>query len=57
LVAKVVGTLPLRRLIVVVALVILSLLASYAIVAVWPDRAATGQPEATAPGAATVPAQ
>jgi hypothetical protein len=56
LVAKVVGTLPLRRAFVVLALAILSLLVSYAIVAMSPDRAATGKLDAPGIGAPAVPA-
>jgi hypothetical protein len=56
LVAKVVGTLPLRRVFVILALAILSLLVSYAIVAMSPDRAATGKLDAPGIGAPAVPA-
>jgi len=56
LVAKVVGALPLRRMFVVVALAMLSLLASYAIVALSPDRAATGKLGAPGVGAPAIPA-
>ncbi len=56
MVAKVVGALPLRRVFVVLALAILSLLVSYAIVAMSPDRAATGKLDAPGIGAPAVPA-
>jgi hypothetical protein len=42
--AKVVGTLPFGRLLVVLALAVASLLVSYAIVAEWPDRVSAGVP-------------
>ena len=54
--AKVVGTLPLRRVFAVLALAVLSLLVSYAIVAMSPDLAATGKLDAPVTGAPAVPA-
>jgi hypothetical protein len=42
--AKVVGTLPFGRLLVVLALTVVSLLVSYAIMAEWPDRVSAGVP-------------
>jgi hypothetical protein len=42
--AKVVGTLPFGRLLVVLALAVASLLVSYVIVAEWPDRVSAGVP-------------
>jgi hypothetical protein len=56
LVAKVMGALQLRRAGLVLALAILSLLVSYAIVAKSPDRAATGKLDAPGTGAPAVPA-
>jgi len=42
--AKVVGTLPFARLLIVLALAVASLAASYAIVAEWPDSVSAGVP-------------
>jgi len=56
LVAKVMGALQLRRAVLVLALAMLSLLVSYAIVAVSPDRAVTDELDAPGAGAPSVPA-
>ena len=50
------GALQLRRAVLVLALAMLSLLVSYAIVAVSPDRAVTDGPDAPGAGAPSVPA-
>ena len=56
MVAKVMGALQLRRAVLVLALAMLSLLVSYAIVAVSPDRTATEKLDAPGAGAPVVPA-
>jgi hypothetical protein len=50
------GALQLRRAVLVLALAMLSLLVSYAIVAVSPDRAVTDELDAPGAGAPSVPA-
>jgi hypothetical protein len=56
LIAEVLGALPLRRAFAVLALAVLSLLVSYAIVAVSPDRAPALKPGVAATEAPATPA-